>query len=257
MDNKWTVVQTLKVKKLNKPVLIEGLPGIANVGKIAVDFMIDNKKAKKLYELASYDLPHSVFIQENSLVALPKLEIYLLSTKERDILFLAGDVQPINEYGCYTFCEKILEICQKHGVKEIVTLGGIGLGKVPSKPKVYATANNKNVIAKFKKVGNINTKPYGVIGPVVGVTGLLVGLAAKKKLSAIALLAETFAHPMYLGMQGAREILDILNKMYNLKLDLKNLEKEIKEIEDELMLRTKELTKVAKRGKDRQLTYIG
>ncbi|MBD3259412.1 hypothetical protein GF371_02150 [Candidatus Woesearchaeota archaeon] len=257
METKWTAVQTLKIKKLKNPVLIEGLPGIANVGKIAVDFMVDNKKAKKLYEITSYLLPHSVFIQENNLVALPKLEIYLLRLKERDVLFLAGDVQPINEYGCYTFCDKILEICQKHGVKEIVTLGGIGLGKVPTKPKVYATANNKNVLTKFKKAGNINAKPYGVIGPVVGVTGLLVGLAGKKKISTIALLAETFAHPMYLGMQGAREQLIILNKMYDLKLDLKNLEKEIKEIEEELMLKTKEMAKLTKKGKEKQLTYIG
>ena len=37
--------------KLNKPIFIEGLPGIANVGKIAVDFMIDELKAKKLYSI--------------------------------------------------------------------------------------------------------------------------------------------------------------------------------------------------------------
>jgi len=253
----WTVKQLLKVKKLKNPVLIEGLPGIANVGKIAVDFTVENKKAKKLFELTSNALPHSVFIQENNLVELPKLEIYLFKTKERDILFLAGDVQPINEEGCYTFCEKILDICGKLGVKEIVTLGGIGLGHVPKKPKVYATGNNKNIIVKFKKAGSINTKPYGIIGPIIGVTGLLVGLAGDKKLSAIALLAETFAHPMFLGMQGAREILFILNKMYNLKLDLKNLDKEIKEIEEELMLKTKELAKISKKGKESQLTYIG
>ena len=35
--------QENKHGKLKNPILIEGLPGIANVGKIAVDFMIDER----------------------------------------------------------------------------------------------------------------------------------------------------------------------------------------------------------------------
>ena len=51
----WQVIkEAKKIPKLNKPILIEGLPGIGNVGKLAVDFVIDELKAEKLYSLFSY-----------------------------------------------------------------------------------------------------------------------------------------------------------------------------------------------------------
>ena len=39
--NEWKVTKVGKTPKLVNPILIEGLPGIGNVGKVAVDFIID------------------------------------------------------------------------------------------------------------------------------------------------------------------------------------------------------------------------
>ena len=36
----WIVKEYKKIKA-TKPILIEGLPGIGNVGKVAIDFLID------------------------------------------------------------------------------------------------------------------------------------------------------------------------------------------------------------------------
>jgi hypothetical protein len=64
----WKITKTVKkIPKLKNPILIEGLPGIGNVGKVAVDFIIDELKAKKLYDIFSYTFPHSVFVNEKSL----------------------------------------------------------------------------------------------------------------------------------------------------------------------------------------------
>ena len=43
----WKIKQFGKKPKLKNPTLIEGLPGIGNVGKIAADFIVDELKAKK------------------------------------------------------------------------------------------------------------------------------------------------------------------------------------------------------------------
>ncbi|MEE9525547.1 MAG: PAC2 family protein, partial [Candidatus Woesearchaeota archaeon] len=86
----WKISLHGKKPKLNKPILIEGLPGIGNVGKVAVDFLIDELKAVKLYELFSYTFPHSVFVNEQNLVELPKIEIYYVKMKKgNDLLLLA------------------------------------------------------------------------------------------------------------------------------------------------------------------------
>jgi uncharacterized protein len=257
----WTVNKCAKVN-IKECILIEGLPGIGNVGKIAADFIIDQNKSIKLYEFFSHDLPHSVFIKEDNLVDLPKLELHLIKkgkTTNENLLFLVGDVQPINERSCYEFCHLLLNIAQDLNCKEIITTGGIGLPKVPKNPKVYCTANDKEIVKKYKKFAKINHKTYGVVGPVVGVTGLLVGLAGQKNLAGISLLTETFAHPMYLGMTSARNLLEVLNKAFELKLDLNNIDKEITDIENEVLMRTQQLKQLKDlhERKEDKLNYIG
>ena len=49
----WKIKPVGKKPNLKNPVLIEGLPGIGNVGKIVVDFMVDELKAQKVYEIYS------------------------------------------------------------------------------------------------------------------------------------------------------------------------------------------------------------
>ena len=126
MSTSWKVEEFGKKPQLNKPILIEGLPGIGNVGKVAVDFMIDELKAKKIYELFSYTFPHSVFVNEENLVELPKIEIYYAKKNGKNLLFLAGDIQPIDEVSCYEFSDKILDILEGFKGKEIRSLGGVG-----------------------------------------------------------------------------------------------------------------------------------
>ncbi|MBW2981260.1 PAC2 family protein [Candidatus Woesearchaeota archaeon] len=263
--NGWKIKQIGKKPKLTNVVLIEGLPGIGNVGKVAVDFIIDALKAEKIYELFSYTFPHSVFVNEKNLVELPSIEIYYKKVKGNDLLLLAGDVQPIDEVSCYEFCEKILDIVDSFKGKEIITLGGVGLQTVPKKPKIYCTGNSKKIVSKYKKGTDVNEKLHGIVGPIVGVSGILLGLAEKRKIPAIAFLAETFGHPMYLGVKGARETLKVLNKKLNLKINIKDMDKEIKDIESEMIKRTEELSEVSRqtalkkvKGKlKKEISYIG
>jgi uncharacterized protein len=258
--NSWIEINKVKIEN---SILVEGLPGIGNVGKIATDFIIEQMKAKKIAEFYSYDLPHSVFIRENNLVELPKLELYLLK-KGKDVkdnlLFLTGDVQPNDERSCYEFCDELLDFVEKYGCTEVITTGGIGLPRVPKNPQVYCTANEKDIVKKYKKLAKINDKTHGIVGPVVGVTGLLLGLAGKRNIPAISLLTETFAHPMYLGMASARNLLEVMNKIFNLKLNLDNLDQEIANIESEVMLKTqqiKQLKDLKSKEKEEELKYIG
>lgn len=258
----WKIDKRVKKwPKLKNPILIEGLPGIGNVGKVAVDFIITELKAEKLLEFMSYSMPHSVFVNEENLVELPSIEIYYkkFKNKKNDLLFLAGDIQPTTEEPSYEFCEKVLDIVEKFECREVITLGGIGLSNVTKVPKVYCTGNSKKIIEKYRKSTSLNENLYGVVGPIVGVSGLLLGLAEKRKIEAIAMLAETLGHPMYLGIKGAREILKVLNKKLSLDIDLEDLDRDIKEVEEEMMKRTEELTKVSRgrKGVHKETDYIG
>jgi len=245
---------------LDKPILIEGLPGIGNVGKVAVDFIIDQTKAKKIYSFFSYSFPHSVFVNEDNLVELPSIEIYHKKINGNDFLFLSGDVQPIDEKGSYEFTDKVLDLVQGHNVKEVITLGGIGLRNIPQNPKIYCTANSKKIIQRYKKGVVIHDSLYGVVGPIVGVSGIMLGLAKQRNIEAISFLAETYGHPMYIGIKGAKEIINLLNKKLSLGVNLNKLDEDIKELESEHVITRGKKPSVLRKLKDRLpkgVDYIG
>lgn len=208
-------------------VLIEGLPGIGNVGKIAVDYLVEQLEATKIADFFSSTLPNSVFVTENNLIQLPTIELYHVSVQGKDFLLLTGDTQPSDERASYALTRKILEVAKQHKVKHIITTGGIGLEEVPQEPKLYTTGNNKKFVKSFAADNAI----HGVVGPIVGVSGLLLGLA---DVPAATLLVETYAHPMYVGLIEAKTILQELTRKYELKISYEDLDAEIhEETEDE------------------------
>ena len=85
-----------------------------------------------------------------------------------------------------------------------------------------------------------------------------MGLSAERKIPAISFLAETFGHPNHLGIKGAREILDILNKNLNLKLNLKELDAEISSMEEDAEAEKDFLKNIKKNFQPKkETTYIG
>lgn len=243
----------VKKREVKNPIFIEGLPGIGNVGKIAIDFIIENLKAEKIMVISSSHFPHSVFVNEKNLVDLPKMEIFYKNVKGKDFIFLSGDVQPVDEESCYAFCEFLLDLLQKWKAELIVTTGGIGLQIIPKSPLVYITGNSQKAIKGFKKC---NSSIYGVVGPVIGVTGVLVGLAGKSGMAAVALLAQTFGHPAYIGMKGAKEIIDTLNEKFKFAIKTDKLDKDITEFEKEIKAKISPLVDIGTK-KQRPMDYFG
>ncbi|MBD3312950.1 hypothetical protein GF345_00750 [Candidatus Woesearchaeota archaeon] len=248
-----------KIPKLNDPVLIEGLPGIGNVGKVAVDFMIDKTGARKIMEITSHSFPHSVFVNEENIVELPVIEIFYKKRKgKNDLVFLAGDIQPMDEAGSYELTHHVLDIFNGMKGKEIITLGGIGLADIPENPSVYCTGNSKQMIQRFVKGEKIKKDLFGIVGPIVGVTGLLIGIGRERKMDGVCLLAETYGHPLYLGVKGSKEVLKILNKKLDLEIDISTINQEIHEIEEELSKKAKDINELMKPKKSSDKTnYIG
>ncbi len=254
MNRNW-IVKRLSNVKLNNPILIEGLPGIGNVGKISIDFIIESLNAKKIYEIYSDGFPNFALVNEKGIVELPKVEIYHKKIKGRDFFLISGDVQPIDEKSSYDFCEKILELFEKTNGKEVVTLGGMGLDEVPKNPKVYCSGTDKKFIEKFISSGVKSAE--GVVGPIIGVSGLLVGLCKARGMNGAVLLVETLAVPQYLGIKESRELLKILNLHYKLGLNMKSLNKEIGIIEKDVRDKIERFVAVEKKKGKQEISYIG
>ena len=59
-----TFVKEVEQVKLDNPVLIEGLPGLGMVGRIATRYLAKELKAKKFAELYSPHFPYYVLVNK-------------------------------------------------------------------------------------------------------------------------------------------------------------------------------------------------
>ena len=228
-------------KKIKNLVLIEGLPGIGLVGKLAAEHLIHQLKAKKVAELYSPHFPHQVFIRKDGTISLPKCKFYLWkNTKKngKNLLILIGDVQALTPEAQYEINGKIDRFFKSIGGEEIITLGGYGTGNIVSKKyKVFGAVTDKKSIKKLKKVG---VTFYEASGSIVGAAGLLIGLGKMNKLNGFCLMGET--HGNYVDAGSAEAVLNVLCKYLDIKIDLKDLKKlgkkmsiEAKKIEKQLV----------------------
>lgn len=67
---KETFIRELAKVELNNPVLIEGLPGLGLVGKIAIRFLAKQLKAERLAYLYSPHFPYFVLVGKKGSVRL-------------------------------------------------------------------------------------------------------------------------------------------------------------------------------------------
>jgi len=244
-----------KIPKLNDPILIEGLPGIGNVGKLAVEHLIDCIKAKKFAEMYCKDFPPQVFINPDGTIELVKNEFYYWKAKkadQRDIILLTGDYQGLSSQGQYELVEKILDVIEKIGVKELYTLGGYGLGHDIKKPQVLCATTDKELVKTMKKHGAVFKKNEPG-GGIVGASGLLLGLGKLRGLKGTCFMGET---PGYLvDPKSAKAVLKILMSITNVEVDLTALEDKAKEIE-QIAQQLREIeTQTTEKPED--LKYIG
>jgi len=242
--------------KLKNPIMIEGLPGIGNVGKLAVEHLIDNVKAKKFVEVYSKDFPPQVFINPDGTVKLVNNEFYYWKAKkrnQRDLVLLTGDYQGLSSNGQYDLVEAILDIAEEFGVKEMYTLGGYGLGHEMEEPKVLCATTNKELVKTMKKYGAIFKKNEPG-GGIVGASGLLLGLGELRGIQGACLMGET---PGYLvDPKSAKAVLKVLMKVTNLSVSLSALEKKAKEIEH-IAHQLREMEGSMSKEKSEELKYIG
>ena len=227
--NRINVTQKVKLKK---PILVEGFPGIGNVGRVAAGYLVSEMKMKEFAELYSQHFLPLVILHEDSVAHLLKCEFYYHKGKSNDIIVLTGDTQSISPEGHYEVCETVLDFAEKLGVKNIITLGGFAEAKEVSEPKVIGAVNDKKLLKKYSKY-DIDFKKSSV-GTIVGASGLLLGLGSIRNMNGLCLMGETIGLPLITDPRAADRVLHVLTKILGIRVDLSKLEKIIKEMEERI-----------------------
>jgi len=214
-------VQIYEKPELNKPVLIEGLPGIGFVANIAALHIIQELKAKLLGEIRSSSFQDFAITAGDGKARFPTSELYYHKGRdntERDLIILHGNTQALTTFGQYELCGHILNIARDLGCQYIITLGGLRREeKVSTPPKLYCAASDTETLKEALNLG-----AEIIEGQIFGIAGLLIGLSKLWNMRGFCLLAETPG--FYPDAKAARGVLNAICKMLNLKVDVSRLE---------------------------------
>lgn len=253
---KTTIKERLQAK-LESPILIEGLPGLGMVGRIATRYLVKQLKAQKFALLHSPHFPYYVLVNKKGNTRLLRGEFHCWRNPTgNDLILFTGDSQAQTIEGQYEIAETILDFAKKHRVETIITLGGYRkeAGEIP---KVIATTTDAETLDNALKAG-ASPSPAG--NPIVGTAGLLVGMAKFKSIPALCLLAETRGYLP--DPKAAKSILVVLQKMLEITISLDYLDKEIVKSDKilekmrQIEARRETYAKKMRKGEEGKTSYI-
>ncbi|MFW9952740.1 MAG: PAC2 family protein [Candidatus Thorarchaeota archaeon] len=249
-------IRIIKHNELSKddfinPICLLGMPGIADVGKFALDSLIGQLNAQNYMDFIFDDYPAGAIV-DDSLLSAPKAEILFWKDPEclRDIILITADAQSLTPKGIYKISNFLTEIIYNSGIKLIVALGAYPVSnrKLNQKiPKIYVSSTNKQLLDNFLIKNNCEKIQKGVI---IGANGLIPTLAkARFDIDGIVLLAETDNIAMInediTDLKASITLLEMIKKSFMLpikkKYSLENLDSISKNLQNKRDLLEKDL----------------
>ncbi len=217
--------------ELSEPVLIEGLPGVGHVGKLAADHLIEEfaDDATLVRRLYSREFPPQVTV-EDGVTSLTCAEVHAISPPAgRDILVLTGDHQAQTNAGHYELTEAFLDVAEAFGATELYALGGVPTGELIDEYAVLGAVTHEDRIEPLEDAG-VEFREDEPAGGIVGVSGLLLGLGERRGLEATCLMGETSGY--LVDPRSARAVLEVLEEMLGFDLDYETLDERAEEMEE-------------------------
>lgn len=224
-------IRVLEKVALHDPVLVEGLPGVGNVGKLAADYLRDKLGAKPLATIHSKFFPPQVYVSEEGLIRLVSNDLSYRRAGGgvgRDLLILGGDYQGITPEGQYELTERVLNLCHDLGVREVYTLAGFAQGHVVETPRVLGAATSPDRVEAMKRHGVVFSR-NDPGGGLIGASGLFLGLGRLFGMEGVCLMGETSGY--FVDPRSAEAVLKVLAKVLEISLDFADLEAKAQEID--------------------------
>jgi len=255
---KTTYIKEIAKIEANNPVLIEGLPGLGLVGKIAIRYLIKQLKAQKFAYLYSPHFPYFVLVNKKGNVRLLRGSFYYVKNDAgpNDLILFTGDSQSQTIEGQYEIADCMIDFSKKRKVQTIATIGGYRM-EAKDKPLVIVAGTNKEILNRALDAGGTVSSSGS---PIVGTAGLILGLARFQKIDALCLLGETRGYlpdPL-----AAKSVLEVLKKMFSFNIDFAGLDEDIAKA-DKMVTRLQKLeqqrvvqAEETRKEEDKKTTYI-
>jgi proteasome assembly chaperone (PAC2) family protein len=225
----------VEASSLKSPIGIVGLPGIANVGKIAMQILTGILDAKPVMDFYSDDFPPRVTVRKG-ISSCPKSSIHLYRSapdEPHDLLLLTADFQPASGNGVFEYADYVAKEFSNLGIKEMFSLAAYEqgyqeyFGTFPSPPRVFVSASSQDLLDKISQVDGMIATEEGVI---VGANGIIPNWAASVyDMEGACLLGETMG-VIKADYRAARTLLEKLTDLVGIKAHFDIIEPEVQKV---------------------------
>ena len=202
--------------KLKNPTIFVGFVGAGLVGTIAIDHMINELDMKEIGFLRSKHLPPSTVFMQGRL----RHPFRIYSNNDGSICAIICEII-ISKDGIYNIAMAILDWAEKKGSNEIIVLDGVADKKHDGNTFFAAEVD----LCRVMKENNIKMIPQGFI---TGISGGILNECLIRKIRGITLLVK--ANEVTPDPIAAATIIEAVNRVYEIKINTKNLKKQRKKI---------------------------
>lgn len=251
-----TVVYDREELGLEAPIMLEGLPGVGNVGKLAAEHLASEVKAEKFASVFSKYFPPQVMVEENGISRLVSNELFFhkrVGGEKHDLIILVGDYQGLTPEGQFLLSGCMIDIARRYNVSKLITLGGFGVGHMVEEPRVLGAASDMKMVEELREIGVTFTRGEPGSG-IVGASGLLLAFAQLTGIPSACLMGETSGY--FVDPASARALLKKLQAILGITIDLTKLDEKASQI-DKITSKLRELEQVEEKASSEDLRYIG
>jgi hypothetical protein len=246
-------IETLADPELEDPVLIEGLPGVGHVGKLAAEHLLEELDGEPVRRIYSQHFPPQVSVEDGR-TKLAGAEFHAVETEQgHDLLVLTGDHQAQDTQGHYRLTDRVLDVAAEFGVERLFALGGVPTGELIEEYDVLGAATTDAFVEDLE-AADVAFREDEPAGGIVGVSGLLLGLGERRDFAAACLMGETSGY--LVDPKSAQAVLTVLQDVVGFEVDFGSLEERAEEME-EVVRKIQEMEQGTPTPSDEDLRYIG
>ena len=221
-----------------------GFPGSGLVGTIALQYMVDQLEFDLVGSMTSRYFP-PLAMMNKGLINDP-VRVYAKEVGGMPIAAVVADI-PIAPPICFEIASALINWLEPFKPKEVLTIAGIVTNE-PEK-RVFGVATTPEALTRIQD--HTLVLP---IGSISGIASSILTECKSRNIAAYGLLGETINAP---DPRASAATIEVLNKMYNLALDIQPLIEQAVEIEQTMGKLAEEVQQSADTSPKKDLPMYG
>jgi uncharacterized protein len=230
-------------KKPKGVVVIEGFPGLGLVGTIATGFLLDHLKCEKIGSYYFEEPPATLAVHGCTIID----PIGIFYNKEYNLVIVHAIMSAAGIE--FKAADLVLDLCKQLNASELITLEGVGSSDAgEQETRGFFYTDHQQLRKTMERIG-IDCLGEGII---VGVTAAVL---MRKALPVLSLFSET--HSKLPDSKAAAKLVEVLDKLLDLKVDYAPLLKQAEEFEKKLKGMLAQTMKAQEMKEKKEVRYIG